>query len=178
MNKRSSSAAKSVCLVGICAATLECVKLALAFIPNVEGVTLLTALYGYAFGIYGVISSLVFVSIEPMIYGFGSWVISYYLYWPVLAATFALLGRLKRGGRIIPTVTALLGTLWFGVLTSLVEVGLFSGYFDNFLYRFWIYYVRGLPFYIAQLVTNLVLFPLIFPYLSEKLQAMYKKFTS
>lgn len=176
MNKRPATAAKAVCLVGICAGSLECVKLALAFIPNVEAVTLLHALFGYAFGVYGVIASLVFVSIEPLIFGFGSWVISYYLYWPLLAALFMLLGKMKINGRTVPTILAALCTLWFGVLTSLVEVGLFSGYFDNFLWRFGVYYLRGVPFYITQLITNVILFPLLFPYLSGKLEGLYKSF--
>ena len=39
-------AARVVALVGIMAATLECGKLVLSFLPNIEVVTLLCALYG------------------------------------------------------------------------------------------------------------------------------------
>ena len=79
-----NSPAKIVAFIGVMAATIECAKLALSFLPNIEVVTLLIALYSYTFGIYGLLASVVFVSIEPVIYGFGTWVVSYYIYWPTV----------------------------------------------------------------------------------------------
>ena len=163
------SYAKTCVLVGIMAATLECGKLALAALPNIEVVTLLVALYSYVFGLPGVAASVVFVCIEPLIYGFGSWVISYFLYWPALGVLFFFFGRLRIKNRFILCGAALVMTVFFGVITSLVEVGLFSGSFENFWYRFGIYYLRGIPFYLLQLSCNLVLFISLFPFLSKKL---------
>lgn len=210
--------------VGIMAAALECVKLALSFIPNVEAVTLFSAVFGYCFGTLGVLASLIFVLIEPLVWGFGPWVVSYIIYWPSLTAIFAIIGArvrkkgscemksvpLSNGGTyestadvsietkedtntacarpllgegsapegkgekekgaytypthlvILVTSVAVGMTFLFGVLSSLVEVGLFSGAFDNFLFRFAIYYARGVWFYVAQIITNLVAFPLLF----------------
>ncbi len=163
MNKtKVTSVAKRIATVGIAAATLECGKLVLAVIPNVEVVTLLTAIYGYTFGVWGVLASVVFVCIEPLIWGFGSWFITYLIYWPLLAVTFALLGRARVKSRIILTAAALISTFFFGILSSLVDVGLFMGYFDRFFYRFGIYYLRGIVFYAIQLATNAVLFPTLF----------------
>lgn len=167
--KRKNNIARAVCQVGLMAATLEVGKLVLAAIPNVEVVTLLTAVYGYVFGWLGVLAAVVFVCIEPLIYGFGGWVISYALYWPMLAALFMLLGRIGIKNRVVITAFALLSTLWFGVLTSLVDVGLFSGRFDNLFARFAVYYARGATFYLIQLATNAVLFPLLFRTLSCRL---------
>ena len=62
MKKSSSkamSAAQKVALVGIMAATVECGKLVLAAVPNVEVVTLLLAIYGYAFGWLGILAAAV-----------------------------------------------------------------------------------------------------------------------
>ena len=73
--KRRRNPAYNVALVGIMAATVECGKLALAVLPNIEVVTILLALYGYVFGIYGIAAAFIFVSIEPLIYGFNTWVI-------------------------------------------------------------------------------------------------------
>ena len=157
------SIAYRVALVGICAATIECGKLILTFLPNVEVVTLLTALYGYAFGVWGVISAVVFVCIEPLIYGFGSWVISYFIYWPLVALVFMLLARLRARSRWLLTGVALVLTVFFGVLTSLVDTGLFLGYYDRFFYRFSITYMRGISFYMTMLITNAVAFPTLFP---------------
>lgn len=161
--------ALKIALVGLMAATIESAKLVLAFLPNIEAVTLLTALYGYVFGILGVFAAIVFVSIEPLIYGFNTWVVSYYLYWPFVAAVFMLLAKLRIKNRFILTGAAVLLTAWFGALTSLIDIGLLSGFFDNFWQRFAIYYMRGVPFYAAQVITNLVLFLLVFPYLRGRL---------
>lgn len=164
-----------IALVGIMAASIECVKLALAALPNIEAVTLLIGLYSYVFGIYGVLAALIFVMIEPLIWGFGSWVISYLIYWPTLGIIFALLGKLRVKNRFTITVIGVLMTFLFGVLTSLVDVGLFSGSFDNFLYRFGIYYARGIVFYAVQIGCNAVLLFLLFPFFARHLSALRRR---
>lgn len=168
--KRSRRSVYHVALVGMMAATLEVAKLMLALLPNIEVVTLLCGLYGYVFGIWGVLATVVFVTIEPLIWGFGTWIISYYLYWPLVALIFLLFGKAKVRNRVLLTATALVLTLWFGVLTTLVEVGLFSGSYDRFFYRFTVTYVRGIWFYVASFVSNAVVFPLLFRPLAELLR--------
>lgn len=165
-----------IALTGICAALIEAVKLALAFIPNVEGVTLLTALFGYCFGWTGVLSAVIFVSIEPLIYGYNTWVLSYYLYWPFVAFVFMLLGKRKVRNRVALTAVAVLLTVWFGVLTSLVDVGLFTGFLTDFWRRFRIYYLRGTWFYVVQIACNAAVFPLLFRPLSTLLGRLRAKF--
>ncbi len=165
---------KSITLVGLMAAAVECGKLALTALPNIEVVTLLLALFGYVFGWLGVAAAVVFVCIEPLIYGFGAWVISYFIYWPLVAVIFMILGKAKIKNRFALTGTAVLLTFLFGILTALVEVGLFSGSFDNFFYRFGIYYLRGIVFCALQVCTNLIVFPLLFVFLSEKLKLISK----
>ena len=63
--------ALKLALIAIMAATLEGGKLALSFIPNVEIVTLLCAVYGYVFGFYGIIATYIFVGIETLIWEIG-----------------------------------------------------------------------------------------------------------
>lgn len=168
------SGAKKIAFVGISAATIECAKLALAFLPNVEVVTLLTALYGYSFGWLGVLSAIVFVCIEPLIWGVNTWVVLYFIYWPLVACVFMILGKARIKNRWILTLTAVILTTLFGLLSSLIDVGLFSGYFDNFFYRFSVYYLRGMPFYIAQIITNAVLFLSLFSIASTKISKFIK----
>ncbi len=174
--RRRLSGAKAIALVGITAATLECAKLALSALPNIEVVTLLLALYGYVFGRYGVAAAVVFVSIEPLIYGFGTWLPAYLIYWPLVAVVFMLIGKLRLRNRWLVTAVAVGLTFLFGLLTSLIDVGLFSGNFDNFLYRFGLYYARGIPFYAIQIACNAVLFPCFFLFLSDKLAVMRRRF--
>lgn len=167
--------ALSIALVGIMAATLECAKLALAALPNVEAVTVLTALFAYSFGSIGIFAAVVFVCIEPIIWGFGTWMISYFIYWPLVALVFAILGKAKIKNLFLITGIAVLLTAFFGVLTSFVDVGLFSGSFDNLFYRFSIYYARGITFYLTQIITNAILFPLLFPIFSRVLSGVAKR---
>lgn len=151
-----------------------CGKEIFAFIPNVEILTLLTALYGYTFGIYGIVASVLFVTLQPIIYGFGPWIISYYLYWPFVALVFMLLRKLGIKNRFALAGAAVLLTIYFGVLTTLVDIGLFMGRFDDFFYRFSIMYSRGIVFFAIQIACNAVLFPLCFPFFARLMQKFRK----
>ena len=172
--EKTVAVTRTIAIVGMMAATLECVKLALAVIPNVEGVSLLIALYSFVFGWSGVAAAVVFVCIEPLIWGFGTWLVSYLIYWPTLAVLFFILGRLRIKNRFIITGVAALMTFIFGILTSLVDIGLFSGSFDNFFYRFGVYYARGIIFYAVHIVSNLLIFLLIFTPLRRLLEKIRK----
>lgn len=169
------SAAQKVALVGIMAATVECGKLVLAAIPNVEVVTLLLAIYGYSFGWLGILAAVVFVCIEPVIWGFGSWMVSYFIYWPLVAFIFLMLGRARVKNRFVLALIAVGLSAFFGVLTSLVDVGLFMGRFDNFAYRFTVLYMRGISFYLTQIICNAILFLTVFPFLSKKILRLVKR---
>lgn len=147
-----------IALIALLSATLTAGKIALASIPNIEVVTLLLASYGYVFGFCGVAASFIFVATETLIWGAGTWIITYALYWPALAFAFFLLGKAGKDGRIVSTLTACLFTVWFGVLSSLVDTGLFTGFYDDFFHRFAIMYVRGGTFYITQIACNAALF--------------------
>ncbi len=158
------------------AAAIECAKLVLMALPNIEAVTLLVAVFSFVFGWQGLLATVVFVAIEPLIWGFGTWVISYFIYWPLVSVVFLLLGR--RGPKTpivkvaLATLAAVLLTVFFGVLTSLVDVGLFSGSYDRLFERFAVYYARGAVFYLLQIATNAVAFPILFHPMTTKLYKM------
>ena len=159
--------ARSIAVTGLAAATLTAGKFVLSAVPNVEIVTLLCAVYGFVLGLPGILAVYVFVTCETLIYGFGTWVISYYIHWPSVAFAFFFLSKFIRPSRLIPTALAVVMTIWFGVLTSLTDVGLFSGFWDDFGARFAIYYARGAVFYVIQTVCNAIVFPLLFKPLCE-----------
>lgn len=181
---------KRIATVGIMAATVECGKLAMAVFPNIEVVSLFLALYGYSFGSLGVLAAFVFCAIEPLIWGFGPWVISYFLYWPLIPLVFGFLGKLRSKightrientskKRIFSLSYALVIsglTLWFGILTSLIDVGLLTGNYESFFFRFGVYYLRGIPFYITHLVSNFLIFFFSFKPLSHLFLKIKKGF--
>ena len=154
--------ALKIALIGLMAATLEVGKLALAPIPNVEVVTLLCGVYGYVFGLCGIIATYVFIGLETLIWGVNTWVITYLIHWGVVTLVFALLGKFKVKNIFIITAVAVALVACFGVLSSLIDTGLLTGFLENFWKRFAIIYVRGLGFYITEIVCNLILFPILF----------------
>lgn len=172
---KKSGVSRKVALVGVMAATVECAKLALAFVPNVEVVTLFLALFSYVFGVLGLAAAFIFVCIEPLIWGFGTWVVSYLIYWPTVSIVFFFLGKVKLKNRFAISLIASVLTFLFGVLTSLVDIGLLSGFFDSFFERFFIYYARGAVFYVVHVVSNAIIFFSLFKFLLGKLEKIKLK---
>lgn len=169
-NKNLSSPARLIAFVGIAAATVECGKLVLSFLPNVEVVTLLTALYGYVFGWLGVCAAAVFVCIEPLIYGINTWVITYFIYWPLVATVFMLLRRARVKNRWLLSISAVGLTVFFGILSSVIDTAIMLGVNEHYFTNLLIYYARGIVFYAVQIACNAVIFLLLFGFLAEKLK--------
>ena len=161
--------ARTVAMVGLMAATVECAKLVLAAIPNIEVVTLLLAVYGYVFGWLGVASAVLFVCIEPLVWGIGPWVITYAIYWPSVAAVFMLLRRINVKNRWALSGVAVLMTFTFGILSSVVEGVFLFGLTKRFFANIILYYSRGIPFYITQIACNAVTFTTLFSLVRKKL---------
>lgn len=168
-------ASKRIALTALAAATIEAVKFALNAVPNVEGVTLLCAVYGYCIGVGGVVAAAIFCVIESAVFGFGPWLISYFIHWPCVALVFMLLAKLKVKNRWLITLVAAVMTTLFGIQTSLVDTGLFSGFFDRFWQRFAIIYAQGWVFYVVQISCNLIVFPLLFLPLTKVLVPAARK---
>ena len=166
---------KLIALVAIMAASVSCAKLALAFLPNVEVVTFLLAIYSYVFGFAGVLATVVFVAVEPLIWGFGAWVITYILYWPSLALVFCLLGKSRKGTKWLSTGIAVAATLLFGIISSVIDVLFLTGITPYFFRNFALFYARGLTFYAIQLVCNAVLFFSLFEFIAKKLDKIKKQ---
>ncbi len=152
------NASKKIAVIALMSATLTGGKMVMAFLPNVEPVSVLLAVYAYVFGFwFAVPASIVFVLTEMLIWGVNTWVISYLIYWPLIAIIFSLLGA-KKAPVSLAVVSAVTLTVFFGALTSLVDVGLFMGRFDNFWARFGVMYARGIVFYAVHIVSNLAIF--------------------
>ena len=143
-------------------------KAALAVLPNVEVVTILIAVCSYVWGFAVALPCVnVFIMIETSIWGINTWVISYLIHWNTVAICFCLIGKLKVKSNLtivaFSTLCAAVLCTTYGLLTSLVDtlIGFSGGFFvdaSNFGYRFAAIYTAGFPFYVTQIVTNVVLF--------------------
>ena len=148
-------------------------KQALSAIPNVEVVTIIIALCAYVWGLWVALPAVfVFIALDVAIWGVNTWVISYIIHWNAVAVAFWLLGKLKTSKvvqLVLATLTAVVASALFGVLTSAVDtcIGFVQGGgfffdFDNFAKRFATMYIAGTSFYITQILCNLALFSIAF----------------
>ena len=92
---KSSFTAKRIAFAGVMGALLVVGKFALSFIPNVEVVTTLLVAFSFVFGFDGVIASLIFCTADVILYPPSlDVIVSYYIYWNLLAITVAILKEL------------------------------------------------------------------------------------
>lgn len=159
---------KKMVLIAMFAASITGGKLALMAIANVEVVTLLIMLYTYIFGLtIALPATLIFVAVETAIWGVNSWVISYFIYWPLISIVTALFKKLiKKNEVIFPSLIAGILTTMFGVLTSFVDA-LFYTTPDILFKYFGILYARGASFYITHIVSNILILGICFKPLAK-----------
>lgn len=181
LNKRQKTI-KDIVIIALLTATLTGGKYALSFIPNIEIVTLLILCYAFVFGLkISLSSTLIFVTIEGFLYGFNTWLISYYIYWPLLCICGCLLSiavkrnktnnlaenQINNKNNIIKiisyTALAVILTAFFGVISSFIDALIGAGKTSyTFYYLFPIIYLRGIAFYLAQIISNALIISVCF----------------
>lgn len=141
---------KELVLISILSATLTSGKLVLSFIPNVEIVTLLFIVYTLVFGRRrALMVSVVFTTTEILFWGFSTWLIVYYIIWPVLILVTSALRTRIRGEYGLAVIAGLFG-LTFGFHFAVVE-----SFFYGLSYGA-VYWVRGIPFDILHGASNFI----------------------
>ncbi len=144
-----------VARVAVMSGMLTVLKFALSFVPNVEVVTLLVLVFASAFGLlYALPATIIFCLVDMAIYGIGSWVVLYFVYWPLLAIVGALC--LKKGNLIIAVIIAVVGSMLFGVLSACADTIFAVGFVpaEKLGAYFVAYYLRGLYFDLIHTVSN------------------------
>ena len=107
----------SLCLMAMMGTLLVVSKETLAFLPNVELVSLLTILFTLVFGKRTVGALAVFLLLEGVLYGFGTWWVMYLYIWPLLALLTWLFRWMKHAWQW--AIFSGLYGLAFGTLCSL-----------------------------------------------------------
>lgn len=163
--------------VAFMSALLTALKFALSFIPNVEVVTVLICVYASVFGIaYALPATLIFCAVEVAIYGVGSWVLLYFVYWPMLAVCASLL--LKGGRPLRAILLGAMGTFVFSLLSACCDTLFCIGYFSSAdLAKYWVaYFMRGLPFLGIHVASNLVVFLLLYTPMTSVCKRVFKTY--
>ncbi|NLY77559.1 MAG: hypothetical protein GX080_05665 [Tissierellia bacterium] len=147
---------RDVVLIGILSASITAGKLALSFIPNVEIVTLLFMAYTAVFGYRKILLvSLIFTTTEIFIYGFATWLLGYYILWPLLILITEAMGKRFKSEYIYAAIGAVFGYA-FGLFFAVVE-----SFFYGIAYG-WVYWVRGLLFDLIHGTSNFIIILLLF----------------
>ena len=154
----------SLCLIAMMGTLLVISKEALAFLPNVELVSLLTILFTLVFGKRAVGALAVFLLLEGVLYGFGTWWVMYLYIWPLLALLTWLFRWMKRGWQW--AIFAGLYGLAFGTLCSLVYLPVGG----PSMMLAWI--ISGLPFDFTHAGGNFVLTLLLYHPLRKVLEML------
>lgn len=164
MKSKTKITVRDIAITGMMIATIEVAKNALAFIPNVELVSLLVILFTLYFGKKILFVIPAFILLEGCIYGFGLWWIMYLYVWPLLALITYIM-RKQESVWVWAIMSGSFG-LAFGALCSIPYIVL-SG--PKAAFAWW---VSGIPFDILHCVSNFVLCLVLFTPLSKVMRKM------
>ena len=159
---------KELVLIALLAALLLVSQVGLAFLPNIEVVSLLIILYTLFFKKKTLYIIYIFALLEGLIYGFGIWWIMYLYVWTILWGITTLLEK-EKSSIIWAFISGFFG-LFFGTLCSVpyfITGGVSMG-------LSWI--ASGLMMDIIHGVGNFVVALLLFKPLYAAFQKVYRIF--
>ena len=140
-----------IAILGVMVATMTSFKYAMSLLPNIEPVSLLIILYTLFLGPKVIYAIIVFVLVEGLIYGFGSWWICYLYVWPLLSVLTYFVGKtvtnIKSRVWVFSVLSGLFG-LFFGALSSIPQF-IVGGFHFGFNY-----FIAGIPYDILHCVGN------------------------
>ncbi len=139
---------QEIVLYALLASLLLVVQVALAFLPNIELVSLLLIVYTRVLGKKAFIPLYVFVLAEGLIYGFGIWWINYLYLWAILV--FLVLVFRKIESVWFWTILSCIYGLCFGTLSSVPY------FFIGGVHMAITYILNGIPFDLLHGAGNFV----------------------
>ena len=154
-------------LFAILGALTFAMKVVMAALPNIEPVSLCILVYAVVFGYKTLYPLYIYVAMEILYFGLGTWNICYLYVWTVLAVAAVCLRRMQQplGWAILSGVFGLL----FGALCGIVDV--FIGGFGYAAAK----WVSGIPFDIAHCIGNFCIALVLFKPLRELLERLYAR---
>lgn len=157
-------------LMALMAALLVAFQVALAMVPNVEVVTIIFIVLSLIFPLYwSVTLAFVFTILEMLIWGYGDWVLSYFIAWPFLVLmTYLMKNQLSNEKRI--AVWSGLYGFSFGIYSTLTHMMLY-GWNAGIAY-----YVSGVfPFDIIHGFANFTIALLLSKPLYQVILTLYQR---
>ncbi len=163
---KAGNSLKMTLLSAVFGALLVVGQVIMGPLPNIEPVTTLLLIFSAVIGKYSFISVYVFVFVEGLIYGFGTWWLGYLYVWVIPVALGMLLKNCKNS-ILIGAISAFFG-LMFGLLTSPPEFLFGKGYGISKL-------ISGIPFDILHCIGNFIITSIFWLPLKSALQKAVAK---
>lgn len=149
MEKRNLTTVQMV-RIALLGAVIYVAQVGLAFLPNVELVSLLILVYTLIFGKETFFMILVFNLFEGIQWGFGLWWVTYLFVWPLLMGIVLLLKRIIREEFVLWAIVLGGYGLCFGSFFALAYVPIDRHYALT-------YWISGLPWDVWHGAANFVL---------------------
>lgn len=139
--RNTNSLTFKITFMAVYAALIYGLQVALASLPNIELVTLMLSIAGLCLPRkMSLTIALVFVLLEGLTYGFGDWMILYFVAWPALTFVCSLFKKLAvHAFVLIVIIDALFGFL-FGSIDAIIKLALYD---SSTMLAYWI---KGLLF--------------------------------
>lgn len=165
--KANSLTIREICLFGILGALTFGAKYVMSWMPNIEPVSLMVMLFAVTFGIKGLFPVYLYVLLEILFYGLGSWNINYLYVWAILAILALVMRKMETplGWAMLSGVFG----LFFGALCGIVDI--FIGGFGYALAK----WISGIPYDLMHCGGNFVIALLLFDPMRKLLEKLYKK---
>ena len=165
--KANSLTVREICLFGILGSLTFAAKYVMSWMPNIEPVSLMVMLFAVTFGIKALFPVYLYVLLEILFYGLGTWNFCYLYVWAVLTVLALVMKKMEH-----PLGWAMLSGmfgLFFGALCGIVDI--FIGGFGYALSK----WVSGIPFDLAHCAGNFVIALLLFAPMRTLLDNLYKR---
>ena len=158
---------RELILFGILGAMTFAMKVVMAALPNIEPVSLCILVYGAVFGYKALYPTYVYVAMEILYFGLGTWNICYLYIWAILVLAAIFLREMKQplGWALISGIYGLL----FGALCAIVDA--FIGGVGYAVAK----WASGIPFDIAHCIGNFCIALVLFKPLRELLEKLYRR---
>ena len=163
--KPSKLTIRETVLFGVLGAMTFALKMGMALLPNIEPVSLLVIVFAVVFGWKALYPTYVYVAMEILYWGIGTWNMNYLYIWGILAAAAILLRKNQQ-----PLVWAMLSGVYglaFGALCAPVDIAI-GGL--SWAVTKW---ASGIPFDIAHCVGNFFIALILFKPLKILLEKLY-----
>ena len=158
---------REIALFGMLGALTFGLKVAMSYLPNIEPVSLLVMIFAVVFGKKCLYPIYLYVLMEILLYGIGTWNMNYLYVWAILALAAYLMRKVEH-----PLYWALLSGgfgLAFGLLCAPVDFLLGD---IGFVISKW---AAGIPFDLMHCAGNFVIALLLFKPLRKLTEKLYAK---